>query len=139
MVKQIFVNLPVRDLEATREFFGKLGFTFNEQFTDENATCMVIGENLYVMLLVESFFQTFTAKEIVDATQRVEVLNALSVESREEVDEFLEKGLAAGGTEPREPQDRGFMYSRALQDLDGHVWEFFYMDMSQMPEEPAEM
>jgi predicted lactoylglutathione lyase len=136
MVKQIFVNLPVRDLQASKDFFGKLGFTFNEQFTDENAACMVIGENLYAMLLVEPFFQTFIKKEIADATKTTEVLNALSVESREEVDEMMAKALEAGATEPREPQDQGFMYNRAFEDLDGHIWEVFYMDMSQMPESP---
>jgi uncharacterized protein len=137
MVKQIFVNLPVHDLQATMEFFGKLGFTFNEQFTDENATCMVIGENLYVMLLTEAFFQTFITKEIADTTKVTEVLNALSVESREEVDEMMDKAVEAGATESREPQDQGFMYSRAFEDLDGHIWEIFYMDMSQAPQTPG--
>ncbi len=137
MVKQIFVNLPVSNLEATMEFFGKLGFTFNEQFTDENAACMVIGENLYTMLLTEAFFQTFITKEIADTTKVTEVLNALSVESREEVDEMMAKALEAGASEPREPQDQGFMYSRAFEDLDGHIWEVFYMDMSQAPQTPG--
>lgn len=137
MVKQIFVNLPVSNLEATMEFFGKLGFTFNEQFTDENAACMVIGENLYTMLLTEAFFQTFIIKEIADTTKVTEVLNALSVESREEVDEMMAKALEAGANEPREPQDQGFMYSRAFEDLDGHIWEVFYMDMSQAPQTPG--
>lgn len=137
MVKQIFVNLPVSNLEATMEFFGKLGFTFNEQFTDENAACMVIGENLYTMLLTEAFFQTFITKEIADTTKVTEVLNALSVESREEVDEMMAKALEAGANEPREPQDQGFMYSRAFEDLDGHIWEVFYMDMSQAPQTPG--
>lgn len=119
------------------EFFGKLGFTFNEQFTDENAACMVIGENLYTMLLTEAFFQTFITKEIADTTKVTEVLNALSVESREEVDEMMAKALEAGANEPREPQDQGFMYSRAFEDLDGHIWEVFYMDMSQAPQTPG--
>lgn len=137
MVKQIFVNLPVHDLQATMEFFGKLGFVFNEQFTDENAACMVIGENLYVMLLTEAFFQTFITKEIADTNKVTEVLNALSVESREEVDEMMDKAVEAGATESREPQDQGFMYSRAFEDLDGHIWEVFYMDMSQAPQTPG--
>lgn len=137
MVKQIFVNLPVHDLQATMEFFGKLGFAFNEQFTDENAACMVIGENLYVMLLTEAFFQTFITKEIADTNKVTEVLNALSVESREEVDEMMDKAVEAGATESREPQDQGFMYSRAFEDLDGHIWEVFYMDMSQAPQTPG--
>ena len=137
MIKQIFVNLPVNDLKASIDFFTKLGFTFNPQFTDENATCMIIGENMFVMLLVKEFFQTFTAKEIIDAKDSIEVINALSVETREEVDALLEKGLAAGGTEPRAAMDLGWMYNRALADLDGHVWEIVSMDMSQMPQTPA--
>ncbi len=128
MVKQIFVNLAVKDLQKSIEFFTQLGFTFNPQFTDENATCMIMGENIFAMLMVENRFKDFTKKEIVDAARQVEVLNALSVGSREEVDSFLEKALAAGATEPMPPQDYGWMYSRDIQDLDGHVWEVFYMD-----------
>jgi len=128
MVKQIFVNLPIKDLAASQEFFSKLGFTFNEAFTDENAACMMIGENMFAMLLLENFFQTFTKKEIADTTMVTEVLTALSLEDKEAVDEMLAKGIEAGGTEAREPQDHGFMYSRSLEDLDGHIWEFFWMD-----------
>jgi hypothetical protein len=136
MANQIFVNLPVKDLERTKEFFSKLGFTFNPQFTDQNAACMIIGENIYAMLLVEKFFRTFTAdKEISDARRSTEVLNALSVDSREDVDEMVEKAIEAGGREFRESQDYGWMYGRALEDLDGHIWEVLYMDKSRMPEE----
>ena len=128
MGTKIFVNLAVKDLEKSKEFFSKLGFTFNAQFTNESAACMVIGEDNYAMLLVEPFFKTFTKKEIVDATTSTEVLVALSAESKAKVDEILAKALAAGAKEAREPQDHGFMYGRSLEDLDGHIWEIFWMD-----------
>lgn len=138
MVKQIFVNLPVRDLNETVEFFTKLGFTFNPQFTDENATCMIIGENIFAMLLVEKFFKTFTQKEIADAKKSTEVMLALSVGGRKEVDEMVSNALKAGGKEPRQAQDHGWMYARAFEDIDGHIWEVFHMDESKMPEEMRE-
>lgn len=128
MTTKIFVNLPVKDLSVSVDFFGKLGFEFNEQFTDENATCMVIGDTIFVMLLVESFFQTFTKKDIADARKTTEVITALSLESREAVDEMLEKALEAGAGEVREAQDQGFMYTRSFEDPDGHIWEIFFMD-----------
>ncbi|MBI2558336.1 VOC family protein [Candidatus Woesearchaeota archaeon] len=135
MAKQIFVNLPIKDLNKSIAFFTKLGFKFNPQFTDENATCMIIGENMFAMLLVEKFFKTFIKKEIADAKKSTEVLVALAVESREKVDELVSKAIKAGGKEPREPQDHGWMYGRAFEDLDGHIWEVFYMDESKMPQE----
>jgi predicted lactoylglutathione lyase len=128
MASQIFVNLPVKDLNSSVEFFTKLGFTFNPQFTDENATCMIVGENNFVMLLVEKFFKTFTKKEIADATKTTEAIIAISMDSRERVDEIGDKALAAGGTESNETQDHGLMYTRSFQDLDGHIWEIFHMD-----------
>lgn len=128
MATQIFVNLPVKDLNRSVEFFTKLGFTFNAQFTDENATCMVISDTIYAMLLVEKFFKTFTKKEIADATKTTEAIIALSMDSRERVDEIGDKALAAGGKESNETQDHGFMYTRSFQDPDGHIWEIFYMD-----------
>ena len=128
MATQIFVNLPVKDLNKSVEFFTKLGFTFNPQFTDENATCMIVGENNFVMLLVEKFFKTFTKKEIADATKTTEAIIALSMDTRERVDEIGDKALAAGGKESNETQDHGFMYTRSFQDLDGHIWEFFHMN-----------
>jgi predicted lactoylglutathione lyase len=127
---KIFVNLPVRDLNKTVEFFTKLGFTFNPQFTDENATCMIVGEDIFIMLLVEKFFKTFTKKEICDATKDAEVITALSAESREKVDQTIEKAIGAGGMETREAQDHGWMYGRSFQDIDGHLWEVVYMDES---------
>ncbi len=135
MAKQIFVNLPVKDLNKTIDFFTKLGFKFNPRFTDENATCMIIGENIFAMLLVEKFFKTFIpGKGICDAEKNTETLVALTAESREKVDEMIGKAVAAGGTEYRKAQDEGWMYGRAFQDIDGHIWEIFYMDESKMPE-----
>ena len=134
MAKQIFVNLPVKDLGKTIEFFKKLGFEFNPQFTDENATCMVVNDNIFVMLLVEKFFKTFTQKEICDTTKNTEVIIALSTESREKVDQMLENVIKAGGKESREPQDHGWMYGRSFEDLNGHLWEIIYMDEKALKE-----
>ena len=128
MTTQIFVNLPVKDLSRTVEFFKKLGFAFNAQFTDENATCMIINDDIFVMLLVEKFFKSFTKKEICDTTKDTEVIIALSTESREKVDEMMQNVFEAGGKESREPQDHGWMYGRSFQDINGHLWEIIYMD-----------
>lgn len=128
------MNLPVKDLAASMDFFGKLELSFNEQFTDENAACLVVSDTVFVMLVVEEFFQTFTKKEIVDATKMTEVFIALSVDDREAVDAFLEKALEAGAVEAREVQDQGFMYSRSFEDPDGHIWEFFCMDEKAVTE-----
>ena len=124
---QIFVNLPVKDLKRSVEFFTKLGYTFNPQFTDENATCMIIGENLFVMLLVEKFFGSFTSKAIVDTSKATEVLTCVSCSSREEVDQLVAKARTAGAKVPRKAQDHGFMYSHGYEDLDGHTWELVFM------------
>lgn len=128
MTTQIFVNLPVKDLSRTVQFFKKLGFAFNAQFTDENATCMIINDNIFVMLLVEKFFKSFTKKEICDTTKDTEVIIALSTDSREKVDEMMQNVFEAGGKESREPQDHGWMYGRSFQDINGHLWEIIYMD-----------
>ncbi|WP_144634011.1 VOC family protein [Bordetella genomosp. 13] len=132
MPKQIFVNLPVADLDRSVAFFTKLGFTFNPQFTDQNATCMVIGEHIHAMLLVRDYFKTFCSKPVADATQATEVLIALNCDSRAEVEAVVQKALAAGGTAPREARDHGFMYQHGFDDLDGHAWEVFYMDPEAM-------
>ncbi|TLX84590.1 MAG: glyoxalase/bleomycin resistance/extradiol dioxygenase family protein [Thaumarchaeota archaeon] len=128
MAKKIFVNLPVKDLNKTVEFFTKLGFEFNPQFTDENATCMIVNKDIFIMLLVEKFFKTFTKKEICDTTKDTEVIIALSTESREKVDQMINDVIEAGGKESRKPQDHGWMYERSFQDINGHVWEIIYMD-----------
>jgi predicted lactoylglutathione lyase len=130
MATQIFVNLPVKDLKRSVEFFTRLGYKFDPQFTDENATCMIVGENIFVMLLVESFFKTFTKKELCDATKSTEVLVCLSCENREEVNEMVRKAVAAGGSTPMDSKDYGFMYQHGFQDLDGHLWELIYMEPS---------
>lgn len=135
MANKIFINLPVKDLDKSVGFFTKLGFKFNPQFTDQNAAAMIVGENVFAMLLVDSFFKNFTPKEISDAKKSTEVLLALTVESRAKVDEMMDVGVAAGGSEAREPQDHGWMYGRSLEDIDGHIWEIFYMDMDAMPAE----
>ena len=130
MATKIFVNLPVKDLNKSIEFFGKLGYTFNPQFTDETATCMIISEDIYAMLLTHAKFQTFTPKAICDATKSTEVLVCLSSPSRNDVDGMVRKAVAAGATTYNEPQDYGFMYGHGFQDLDGHVWELAYMEAS---------
>lgn len=128
MPRQVFINLPIKNMERSQAFFKSLGFSFNPQFTNEQGACMVISEDhSYVMLLVESFFKGFTKKAIADATQTTEVLIALSCESRAEVDEMVRKALAAGATAPNPQQDHGFMYSHGFTDLDGHTWEVFWM------------
>lgn len=134
MSTMIFVNLPVKDLKRSVEFFTELGYTFDPRFTDENATCMVISDTIYTMLLVEPFFKTFTKKAIADTAKTTEVQIALSADSREAVDAWMAKALAAGATEAGKPEDQDFMYSRGFDDLDGHYWQSVYMDMSKIPD-----
>lgn len=128
MTNKIFVNLPVKDLEKSKMFFGALGYSFNMQFTDEKAACLVISETIYAMLLKEEFFKSFIKKEIADTSKTTEVLLALATENREQVDELFGKAIAAGAKEARETLDYGWMYNRAFEDLDGHIWEIFWMD-----------
>ena len=135
MHKQIYVNLPVKDLARSRDFFASLGFNFNPQFSNDSGACMVIGENIYAMLLTESFFQGFTTKRIADTRETTEVLICISCESRAEVDALVQKAVAAGGRAPNPVQDHGFMYGHGFEDLDGHVWELSYMDMSAAPQQ----
>jgi predicted lactoylglutathione lyase len=130
MASKIFVNLPVENLNKSIEFFTKLGFSFNQQFTDETATCMIVTDDIFVMLLTEPKFKTFTPKEICDTKKYTEVLVALSLENRAQVDEMVRKAVAAGGATYNEPQDHGFMYAHGFQDLDGHIWEVFFMEPS---------
>ena len=130
MATQIYVNLPVKNLNKSISFFTQLGFTFNPQFTDETATCMIVSNDIFVMLLTEEKFKTFTPKPICDATKSTEVLICLSCNSRAEVDDRVRKAVAAGGTTYNEPQDHGFMYAHGYQDPDGHIWELIFMDSS---------
>ncbi len=127
MHKQIYVNLPVKDLARSITFFKALDFGFDPQFSNEQGACMVIGENIHAMLLAEAFFKTFTAKPVCDAKRSTEVLVCLSCESRAEVDALVSRALAAGGASPRAPQDHGFMYGHGFEDLDGHLWELVHM------------
>lgn len=128
MSKNIFVNLPVNDLDRSVAFFTTLGFTFNPQFSDETGTCMIVADNIFVMLLTTEKFRGFTPGPVCDARTSTEVLVCLSVDSRAEVDAMVQKARAAGGRTFRDAQDHGFMYQHAFQDLDGHVWELVWMD-----------
>ena len=132
MSRMIFVNLAVRDLKKSMEFFSKLGFQFNMQFTDDKAACMIISEDAFVMLLSEPFFRTFTRREPCDTTRSTEALLALSCNSRAEVDEMVKKAVEAGGSHALDPQDHGFMYGWSFYDLDGHHWEVMWMDTSKV-------
>ena len=132
MATQIFVNLPVKDLNKSVEFFTRLGYTFNPQFTDETATCMIVSDDIFVMLLTEAKFQSFTPKAICDARRNTEVLIALSCESRSHVREMVQKAVAAGGSTYNDEQDHGFMLQHGYQDLDGHIWELVYMEPSAL-------
>jgi len=130
MATNIFVNLPVVDLPRSVDFFSKLGYEFNEQFTDDTAASMVVSDNIYVMLLTYDKFNQFTSKPISDAKEKTEVLVALSVDSREAVDELVSTALNNGAVEARVAEDHGFMYGRAFHDPDGHIWEILWMDQS---------
>ena len=130
MSTSIFINVPVRDLEASKAYFKALGFDHNPQFTDETAASIVISDTIYVMLLTHEKFTEFSGKPVPDARTQIAALYALTCDSREHVDRLAEAALKAGGTEQREAQDYGFMYGRAIADLDGHVWEYTWMDMS---------
>jgi len=135
--RKLFVNLPVRDLNRSKDFFFQLGFDFNPRFTDENAACMIISDAAFVMLLVEPFFKTFTKNEICDTGSYTEGLFALSCESRAAVDETVQKAIAAGGKRALDPVDHGFMYASSFRDPDGHHWEVIWMDPRHVQQPPA--
>ena len=126
--RKLFVNLSVRELTKSMEFFSKVGFEFDRRFTDDKAACMIVSGEAYVMLLSEPFFKTFTKREICDTATHSEGLFALSCASRGEVDEMVKNAIAAGGTHAAPPQDHGFMYGWSFYDLDGHHWEVLWMD-----------
>jgi hypothetical protein len=136
MATKIFINLPVKNLGISKRFFSELGFAFNDDFADENMECVVVSADIYVMLLVEPYFKTFTNKDIADATKTTEAIMALGVESRQRVDELADKALASGGQYADDPRDLGFLYGRNFQDPDGHLWDVIHMDMGA-PEEQA--
>jgi predicted lactoylglutathione lyase len=132
VIGNIFVNLPVKDLDRSKDFFTKLGFGLNLQFTDENAACIVIGDNIFAMLLREEFFKGFSKKEICDTSSCNEAIIALSADSREGVDAVATSALEAGASEVRGANDLGFMYSRDFLDPDGHMWEVLWMDPNHL-------
>jgi uncharacterized protein len=134
MVKSIFLNVPVKDLNRSIEFFKALGFEFNPNFTDSTASCMILNELNYVMLLKHNKFKEFTQKEIIDSTNQTEFIFSFSVASRAMVDDIIAKAILAGGKEPSPSQDHGFMFQRSFEDLDGHLWEVLYIDESQLPQ-----
>jgi uncharacterized protein len=138
MATKIFVNLPVKDLERSKAFFTKLGFSINPQFTDETAASVVISEDIYAMILTHEKFKQFTPKDIADATKISEVITCLSFDSKEKVNEITEKALQAGGDEVRPPMDYGFMYGRSFSDPDGHIWEAIWMDINAAPPTPQQ-
>ncbi|HEU4790324.1 MAG TPA: glyoxalase/bleomycin resistance/extradiol dioxygenase family protein [Flavobacterium sp.] len=133
METQIFLNLPVKELNKSMDFFSQLGFSFNPKFTDDKAACMIIGDKSFAMLITEEFYKTFTNKAICDASKSSEVLISISVESREKVDEIIAKVIKAGSSEYMVAKDYGWMYHRSFMDLDNHHWEVFFMDESQIP------
>lgn len=135
MATMIFMNIPVKDLERSKAFFASLGYTFNPQFSNEKGACMVVSDTIFYMLLTEPFFKSFIDKEVADVTNANECINCLSVESREGVDEIIAKAKAAGARIPEEPTDYGFMYSQGFEDLDGHLWNYCWMDPKGMPEQ----
>ena len=129
---KIFINLPVQDLSRSMEFFRALGYTFNMQFTNESGACLVLGDDIFIMLVVKPFFKSFITNDIADSKQVAEVILSLSVSSREAVETLVDKALVAGGSTSKEPNDMGFMYNRSFLDPDGHHWEVFYMDPSHV-------
>ncbi|MGE5290652.1 MAG: VOC family protein [Micromonosporaceae bacterium] len=133
MSTKIFVNLPVKNLARSTEFFRKLGFSFDQRFSDENAGCLVISDDIYAMLLTEQFFRNFTTKELADATKTTEAIVALEVGGRQRVDELADRALASGGSPAGEPMEQDGMYGRSFQDPDGHLWEVFHMEVATAP------
>ncbi len=127
MHSQIFVNLPIADMAKSQAFFNALGYSFNPDFTNDKGAALVLGDNLFAMLLVHDFFRTFTGKPLADANKSTEVIVCLSCDSREQVDSLVAKAVAAGGKTPRQPVDHGFMYGHGFEDLDGHIWELVHM------------
>lgn len=137
MESQVFINLTVKDLTKSMDFYTQLGFSNNPQFSDDTAKCMVWSEHIFLMIMTREKFETFVTKPIADTKNNIAGLFAISVESADKVDEIVKKGLAAGGSEPMLAQDYGFMQKRNIEDFDGHTWEIFFMDISKFPTEEA--
>ena len=131
--RKLFVNLAVRNVKTSIDFFTKLGFSFNPKFTDDNAACMIVSEEAFVMLLAESYFKTFTRRALCDGSRQTEGLFAVSCENKSEVDDLVRKALAAGATHAMDAHDHGFMYGHGFQDLDDHIWELIHMDTGATP------
>jgi uncharacterized protein len=136
MGTKIFINLPVKDLKKTATFFARLGYSFDPQFSDDNGKCLIISDSIYVMLLTEPFFKSFTGKDVPDTSGTSEVILSLTMDSRESVDDFMEKCISEGARDLSKPQEYDFMYTRSFEDPDGHIWEVFYMDMAKVRSEP---
>ena len=133
MQSQVFINLAVKDLEKSKEFYLKMGFTVNPQFSDNTAKCLVWSENIFVMIMTVEKFESFATKPLADTKNNLAGIFSLSVESVEKVNEIVDNAVQAGGKEPKPMQDYGFMQMRNVEDFDGHTWEIFYMDMSKFP------
>ncbi|NLR77215.1 VOC family protein [Chitinophaga eiseniae] len=133
MAKQVFINLPVKDLQQSLDFYTAVGFSNNPQFSDDSAKCMVWSENIFVMIMTHEKFKTFATKPLADTKSNLAGLFSLSLDSLDEVNNLVTNGLKAGGTEPNELRDYGFMQQRTIEDLDGHTWEVFYMDITKFP------
>ena len=136
MKSQIFINLPVKDLERSLNFYTKMGFTNNPQFSDDSGKCMVFSDEIFVMLLTHEKFKTFITRPITDVSKTTSALFSISVESLDRVNEISDNAISGGGKEPVEAKDYGFMQQRTIEDPDGHIWEIFYMDMSKFPQDP---
>lgn len=132
METQVFINLPVKDLHKSIEFYKKLGFSFKPEFSDNNGACIVVSDTIFLMLLTEAFFKTFTKKEVCDSSKAIETMITISAKSRVEVDEMVEKAIAAGARTPNPSQDHGWMYGRGFEDIDGHHWDMVYMNMDAL-------
>lgn len=138
MIKEIFLNLAVKDLAASMAFFKKLGFEFNPQFTNEKAACLILGPSMYAMLLTEPFFQTFTTKSLVNAKESAQMMVAVTLETKQKVDEMIATAFAAGADKGNPDQDYGWMYSRSFADLDGHIWEVLFTDEEALKKQQAQ-
>jgi len=135
MTKNMYLNLAVKDLQKSKAFFTALGFSFNKQFTNNDGACLVLGQNIYAMLLTEKFFKTFTAKQLAETGKTVECIICIDAESREAVDEIVKKAFEAGAGKHNDVQDHGWMYANGFEDLDGHLWEIAYMDANAAPQQ----
>jgi uncharacterized protein len=134
MATKVFINLPVKDLEKSMSFFSNLGYQFDDHITDELAACLIISDNIFVMLLQEEYFKTFTKKYVGDNRTFSEVLISLDAESKQAIQDIITKARQLGAHIYAEPEDHGWMYQHSLADLDGHLWEYIYVDKNSIPD-----